>query len=144
MLTYNIFSLRDPTASERQGLKKLFQSVGWEAGNEPDWFYRGISLSGANVYAAITPSRNIVGWIRVWNDGCWQANIDCLVVHKDYQNIGIGTALMKHALGYLENIRYINVCTNFPETIPFYEKFGFKDIKGRFLQKENKIERSTM
>lgn len=144
MLTYNIFSLRDPQPSERKGLKELFQSVGWETGNEPDWFYKAISNSGASVYAAITPSREMVGWIRVWYDGCWQANIDCLVVRKERQNIGIGTALMDYVLKELKDVKYINVCTNFPETIPFYEKFGFKDINGRFLQKENKVERNAM
>lgn len=137
MLTYNIFSLRDPQPSERKGLKELFQSVGWEAGNEPDWFYKAISNSGATVYAAITPSRRMVGWIRAWHDGCWQANIDCLVVHKDHQNIGIGTALMNYVLKEFENVKYINVCTNFPEVKHFYERFGFKDIGGVFLQKEN-------
>jgi ribosomal protein S18 acetylase RimI-like enzyme len=144
MLTYNIFSLRDPQPSERKGLKELFQSVGWEAGNEPDWFYKAISNSGASVYAAITPSRKLVGWIRVWHDDVWQANIDCLVVRKERQNIGIGTALMNYVLKELKDVKYINVCTNFPETIPFYEKFGFKDINGRFLQKENKVERNAM
>ena len=107
MLTYNIFSLRDPQPSERKGLKELFQSVGWEAGNEPDWFYKAISNSGASVYAAITPSGKLVGWIRAWHDECWQANIDCLVVHKEYQKIGIGTALMNQVLKEFENVKYI-------------------------------------
>ena len=71
------------------------------------------------------------------DDGCWSANLDCLVVHKDFQGKGIASKLMTELLEDLKNITYINVCPDDKEIGQFYSKFGFKIIDGYYLQKIN-------
>ena len=45
------------------------------------------------------------------DDGCWRANIDCLVVHKDYQQKGVGTTLLEQMMSTL---RYVNIVNVYP------------------------------
>jgi ribosomal protein S18 acetylase RimI-like enzyme len=118
-----------------ESVKELFSSVGWNVTDDIEKFLNAIKKSS---HCAIAYDNNkLVGFIRSMDDGYWQANIDCLLVHKDYQKKGIGTKLMNDLLYDLKDIKYINVCPNDKNMKKFYQKFGFKSIGGIFLQKEN-------
>ena len=71
------------------------------------------------------------------DDGYWSANIDCLIVHKDYQGKGIGKKLLEVLLEEIKDIKYINVAPDNRKQIKFYRKAGFSFIKGGYLQKRN-------
>ena len=120
-------------------LEELFESVEWDSARDRDRLQKGIENSSTVVCAfELTPSPSpdkLVGLIRSMDDGCWCANIDCLLVRKEYQRQGIGTELVKEMLRALKDVKYINVCPNSKDTIDFYKKFGFQEINSSFLQK---------
>lgn len=120
----------------KEFIEELFSSVGWDITEDSEKLFETIVNKSSHNRFAFADDK-LVGYIRSMDDGYWQANIDCLIVHKDYQNMGIGTQLMNTLLKDLENIKYINVCPNDKNMKKFYQKFGFKSIGGIFLQKEN-------
>ena len=67
----------------------------------------------------------------------WSANIDCLVIHKNYQGRGISKLLLSEMLKDLKNVRYINVCPDELTSFNVYKPFGFKLIEGCYIQKIN-------
>lgn len=114
----------------------LFDSVGWESAKDSRSLMLGI-LYSSNVISC-WHNKKLVGLIRSMDDGYWSANIDCLLVHKDYQGKGIGSKLLEVLLEQLKDIQYINVAPDSRKQIKFYKKAGFKLIKGCYLQKVNK------
>lgn len=116
-------------------LKELFSSVGWESAKDPRTLVLGF-LYSSNVISCWHDDK-LVGIIRSMDDGYWSANIDCLVVHKDYQGKGIGRLLLEVLLDKIKNIKYINVAPDSRKQIKFYKKAGFSLIKGCYLQKRN-------
>ncbi len=114
----------------------LFDSVGWESAKNSRSLMLGI-LYSSNVISC-WHNKKLVGLIRSMDDGYWSANIDCLLVHKDYQGKGIGSKLLEVLLEQLKDIQYINVAPDSRKQIKFYKKAGFKLIKGCYLQKVNK------
>jgi len=120
----------------KESIVELFSSVGWDITEDSEKLFEAIVNESSHRSFAFADNK-LVGCIRSMDDGYWQANIDCLIVHKDYQGMGIGTKLMDTLLKDLENIKYINVCPNDKNMKKFYQKFGFKSIGGIFLQKEN-------
>ncbi|MCR4948612.1 MAG: GNAT family N-acetyltransferase [Treponema sp.] len=125
---------RIKTYSERD-LKDLFSSIGWKSAKEPQILVQ--AFNNASHVVSAWEDDKLIGIIRSMDDGCWSANIDCLVVHKDFQNKGIASTLITEILKNLSNIKYINICPDNKNLIVFYEKFGFKIIEGCYLQKTN-------
>jgi len=122
----------EKTFSENE-LTALFHSVGWDIDTPSEVLIKAMSNS-TNIVSAWDGER-LVGVIRSMDDGCWSANIDCLVVHRDYQNKGIGTVLVKELLQKIGHIMNISVCPNEAKNIAFYQKLGFNLIEGsRLLQ----------
>jgi ribosomal protein S18 acetylase RimI-like enzyme len=64
--------------------------------------------------------------------------IDCFYVHYKYQNFGIGKLLLNHILNLAknENIDKIKVDASITAK-PFFEKFGFKQIKENLVKRDN-------
>ena len=118
-------------------LQELFSSVNWKSAETPEKLVNAFKNS-SNVISA-WENDSLVGIIRSMDDGCWSANIDCLVVHKDYQKKGIAKQLLSELLKDLKTIEYINVCPDDKSMYEFYSKFGFKFIDGCYLQKVNSL-----
>ena len=116
-------------------LKELFSSVRWESAKEPQTLALAFLFS-SNVISCWDGDK-LIGIIRSMDDGYWSANIDCLVVHKDYQGKGIGRKLLEVLLEQIKDIKYINVAPDSRKQIKFYKKAGFSLIKGCYLQKRN-------
>lgn len=115
-------------------LEELFHSVGWEL-DTPSNVLQSAMLHSSNVVSAYDKNNKLIGIIRSMDDGCWHANIDCLVVHKDFQHTGVGTKLVKEMLEVLHNVPTISVSPNERRNFSFYERFGFKYVEdGGLLQ----------
>ena len=109
-------------------LQELFSSVNWKSAANPQKLVEAFKNS-SNVVSAWETSR-LIGLVRSMDDGCWSANIDCLVVHKDFQGKGVAKQLMTELLNDLKNIEYINVCPDDKVMENFYSDFHhFINIK---------------
>lgn len=126
-----MFILHDNKDFDPIVISSLFHSVGWDLDTSPEILVNGMGNS-TNIISAWDGDK-LVGIIRSMDDGYWNANIDCLVVHADYQHKGIGTMLLKALLAKIGNIINISVSPSEKENNSFYEKFGFKTVDGSSL-----------
>lgn len=129
-MTLKVTDEKKFTAGE---LAELMASVGWGEDATPDVFLQAM-MNATHVISARADGK-LVGIVRSMDDGCWSANIDCLVVHKDYAHKGIGTMIMRVLLDKLASVKYISVSPNEAKNASFYVRFGFKLVPdGRLLQ----------
>lgn len=49
-----------------------------------------------------------------------------LTGNPEYQGYHIGDNLMKQIISLFENLLYVKIIPSDPKTIPFYERYGFK------------------
>lgn len=118
-----------------EDLRELFSSVEWDSAAYPEKLISAFQNSSHVI--SVWEDSTLIGIVRSMDDDCWSANIDCLVVHKKYQNQGLAKILMTELLKDLQNITYINVCPDEKQIKNFYESFGFKVIDGFYMQKIN-------
>ena len=74
----------------------------------------------------------LIGFARAVSDGRFRAYIEDVVIHKEFQKLGIGTKLVSVLL---EELSHIDVVSLFSEDdlIPFYEKNNFRYSKSQFV-----------
>lgn len=104
-------------------LEQLFLSVGWQSGKHPEKLVLAFRNS-ARVISAWDKDK-LVGLIRGLDDGVWQATIDCLLVHAEYQRQGIASALIEIIKAEYKEMYYINVMPDEKKNVLFYQKHGF-------------------
>lgn len=81
--------------------------------------------------------RRLIGFSRATSDHAFNATIWDVVIHPDFQNKGLGKALMKYLIKKLRNDDISNI-TLFadPHVVEFYRNLGFtpdpEGIKGMF------------
>lgn len=108
----------------KEQLEDLFLSVNWQSGKYPDKLVRGMKNSSHVISA--WDDEKLVGLVRGLDDGVTVAFIHYLLVNPEYQNYHIGVELMNRLLKKFENHLYVKIIPSDLQTIPFYEKFGFK------------------
>ena len=114
---------RQKDFSEEQ-IRELFDSVHWFSGRFPEKL-RSAFLNSGNVISAWDGGK-LVGLIRGLDDGAWQATIDCLLVHPQYQGHGIASTLLKLMLEDYRELLYVQVVPDEKKSVSFYIKHGFE------------------
>ena len=104
-------------------LERLFLSVDWESGHYPEKLVAAMQHSDA-VYSAWDGDR-LVGLVRGLDDGETVAFLHYLLVDPAYQGQHIGRELMERILKNYGHMLHIKIMPSDPETIPFYQRFGF-------------------
>ena len=106
-------------------LMNLFKSVGWETDTNP------VILQSAMLHSSrvvsIWDNSKLIGLIRCFDDGCWSAVIDCLVVHREYQRQGIATKLIYELLKQIKNIATVYVAPDERTKFNLYKHVGFEE-----------------
>ena len=104
----------------------LYQAVGWtNYTNQPQMLEQALPHSLA-VYLAFDGEK-IVGLIRLVGDGFSSVFVQDLIVLPIYQRQGIGSALMKQALGDFKGAYQVQLVTEETErTLGFYRSMGFE------------------
>ncbi len=118
---------KDTKDFEENQIGELFLSVEWFSGNFPDRLKLALHNS-SRVFSA-WDGEKLVGLIRALDDGAWQATIDCLLVHQEYQGRGIASALLKMLMDEYKDFLYINVAPDEKKNVAFYQKHGFEIIE---------------
>ena len=105
-------------------LQRLFLSVHWESGRYPEKLARAMKNSTRVISA--WDGEKLVGLVRALDDGETAAFIHYLLVDPAYQKEHIGSGLMNRLLAAYEDMLYVKIMPSDPKTVPFYEKFGFR------------------
>ena len=104
-------------------LAQLFLSVGWLSGKHPEKLI--IAFRNSTQVISAWENNKLIGLIRGLDDGIWQATIDCLLVHSEYQGQGIAATLLEMLKEEYKEILYLNVMPEEKKNVSFYQKHGF-------------------
>jgi len=116
---------RKPTVKEYQ---YLTSSVGWSMYSNDDVVTKLLAVPVFAVIAEDTATNKIIGCVLLLSDHASVYYIKDLVVHPDYQNKHVGTAMMKDLTEWLEKNGANNalvVLITMENLAPFYQQFGF-------------------
>ena len=117
-------------------VEELFLSVNWLSGLYPDRLIQ--SLKGSSLVVTAWDEDKLVGLLRGIDDGEMVAFLHYLLVHPDYQGMGIATHLLDMAKKKYQSYLYFNVMPDEKENIAFYERHGFNLLKnGAAMQIRN-------
>ena len=123
----------------------LYQAVGWtNYTNQPQMLEKSLFHSLA-IYLA-RDGEEIVGLVRLVGDGFSSVFVQDLIVLPTYQRQGIGSDLMKEALGDYKNAYQVQLATEQTEkTLGFYRSLGFEtlstyDCTGMILVDRKKLQ----
>lgn len=106
----------------------LYQAVGWtNYTNQPQMLAQALTHSLA-IYLA-RDGEEIVGLVRLVGDGFSSVFVQDLIVLPSYQRQGIGSNLMKEALGDYKDAYQVQLVTEQTEkTLGFYRSLGFETL----------------
>ena len=106
----------------------LYQAVGWtNYTNQPQMLAQALSHSLV-IYLALDGDA-VVGLIRLVVDGFSSFFVQYLIVLPSYQRQGIGSTLMKEALGDYKDAYQVQLATDQTEkTLGFYLSLGFETL----------------
>ena len=106
----------------------LYQAVGWtNYTNQPQMLEQALSHS-LEIYVALDGDA-VVGLIRLVGDGFSSVLVQDLIVLPIYQRQGIGSALMKQALGDFKGAYQVQLVTEETEkNVGFYRSMGFEAL----------------
>ncbi|MGQ3478824.1 GNAT family N-acetyltransferase [Paenibacillus sp. TY11] len=116
------------TLPRKEDFFSLYETTGWNGNGiyTPEILYRAI----CNSWYVITVYENdhLVGFGRILSDGVYQTFICDLIVHPDYQNKGMGRAILTQLLEKCKSsgIRWVQL-SSAKNKQSFYEKFGFQE-----------------
>ncbi|RIP34769.1 N-acetyltransferase [Staphylococcus gallinarum] len=119
-----------------EDMMAVYQSNNWEGHSQEDI----IKIFNISTHVIIAKKDDyVIGFARALSDGVYNAAIYDLVVHTDYQKIGIGkeiiTLMLEH-LGDLSCVHLISTLGN--ETL--YEQVGFSKLKtGMAMYRNQKL-----
>ena len=114
-------------------LHKLFISAGWSNGLETPEMIGNYNIPFINSTLVVSAWKDdrLVGVVRVLSDKMFRSIIYDLVIYPEFQNRGIGKALIGCCFSHYPNSEWLVQTTK--ETAGYYEKLGFKINHDTFL-----------
>ena len=105
-----------------EDLQALFLSVEWSSGHYPDRL--AVAMRNFKTVYTAWDGQKLVGLICAMDDGVMTAYIHYLLVHPDYQHLGIGKQLVERMKDtYRDYLRIVLVA--YHSELAFYESCGF-------------------
>lgn len=107
---------------------RLYASVGWTAyTDDPSALRRG--FENPLLILGAYEGGELIGLIRAVGDGATIVFIQDILVLPEHQRRGVGTALVKAAVGRFRGVRQIELVTDDTEkTVRFYKSAGFREL----------------
>lgn len=123
-----MITIRKQEVVKLEDVLHLYDAVGWtNYTHQPQMLEQALSHSLATYLAR--DGEKIVGLVRLVGDGFSSVFVQDLIVLPSYQRQGIGSALMKEALGDFKDAYQIQLATEQTEkTLAFYRSLGFETL----------------
>lgn len=109
----------------------LTDSVGWLP--LPEEQVKHALARSVATFAAFDDEDNLMGMARLLGDGAFIFYIEDMIVNPKFQNQHVGTAIIEKSIETVKEMKHpdwfvtLDVMSDpEPETISYYEKFGFK------------------
>ena len=120
--------IRAYTAFHEEEIRRLYADAGWTAYTE-DLAALRRGFEGSLLVLGAYEGEELLGLIRAVGDGHTVVFIQDLLVRREEQRKGIGTALVKALLSRYPRVRQIELAADrTPETTAFYRSLGFRDL----------------
>lgn len=106
----------------------LYASVGWvNYTREPEMLRLAFKHS-LKIFAAFV-GEQLVGIIRAVGDGYSVVFVQDLLIHPDFQRLGIGRTLLNHIQAEFSGVYQLHLMTDDTEkTLSFYRSLGFESV----------------
>ena len=123
-----MITIRKQEIVKLEDVLHLYQAAGWtNYTNQPQMLEQALSHSLV-IYLALDGDA-VVGLIRLVGDGFSSVLVQDLIVLPIYQRQGIGSALMKQALGDFKGAYQVQLVTEETEkNVGFYRSMGFEAL----------------
>ena len=123
-----MISVRKQKVVKLEDVLHLYQAVGWtNYTHQSQMLEKSLSHSLA-IYLALDGDV-VVGLVRLVGDGFSSVFVQDLIVLPSYQRQGIGSALVKEALGNYKDAYQIQLVTDQTEkNMVFYRSLGFETL----------------
>lgn len=118
MLTYT-----EEKKFTKEQVQELFLSVHWVSGNYPERLYK--ALMHSSTVLTVWDGEKLVGLTRVIDDTEMLAQIHYVLVHPDYQGMGIAGKMIEYIKEKYKDFLYIEGMPEDKNNVPFYVKHGF-------------------
>ena len=120
--------IREYTEFNEEEIISLYSDAGWAAYTKvPETLRKGFENS--LLVLAAYEGNDLLGIIRVVGDGYTVVFVQDILVYKQSQRKGVGTALLKAVISRYPNVRQIELVTdNTEKTIAFYRSAGFREL----------------
>ena len=123
-----MITIRKQEIVKLEDVLHLYQAVGWtNYTHQPQMLEKALSHSLA-IYLALDGDA-VVGLVRLVGDGFSSIFVQDLIVLPSYQRQGIGSALMKEALGDYKDVYQVQLVTEqIEKNLGFYHSLGFETL----------------
>lgn len=108
----------------KEQVQELFLSVNWVSGNYPERLYK--ALMNSSTVLTVWDDDKLVGLIRVLDDTAMLAQLHYVLVHPDYQGLGIAGRMLEYIKKKYKDFFYIEAMPEDQDNVPFYVKHGFQ------------------
>ncbi len=116
----------DKSKIDIQKLNSLYQATAFWAKNRTLEDVQ-IAIANSNAVVSIWDNERLIGSARATSDGIYRANIWDVVIHPDYQGLGLGRKLVETLISHplLNRVERIYLMTTHQQK--FYERIGFQE-----------------
>lgn len=113
-------------------IKEIYASENWRAYLQDDEKLKRAFTNSLFSYGAYENNK-LIGFVRCVGDGEHIIIVQDLIVHHDYQKLGIGTQLFQYVLDKYKDVRMFLVITDLYDEVDnkFYQKNGLAKIEQR-------------
>ncbi|PZO45011.1 MAG: GNAT family N-acetyltransferase [Pseudanabaena frigida] len=130
------------TDKQATQLYDLYQHKWWTKGRTLDDVHKMLINSDYIFGICESHSQKLVAFAHVVSDRTYRAIIYDVIVAANHRHQGLGSLLIEQIVSHPEisQIECVQLCC-LPETIPFYQKFGFDKPKTYLLARQ-RVEKS--
>jgi N-acetylglutamate synthase-like GNAT family acetyltransferase len=129
------FSL-DRSRIDLDRLQRLYRIAAFWARDRQQEDLR-VAIANSFPVATVWDERELIGCARATSDGVYRATIWDVVVHPDYQGLGLGRKLVETLLSHphLSRVERIYLMTTYQQA--FYERIGFQSNQSTTMVLQN-------